>query len=69
MWNSFKDILVRKEDNNTLQDSKDRSKKQPINIRDDFWLVHSYLFSIKLIITTISELTTDFSVDLNLEFI
>ena len=27
---------------------------------------HSYLFSIKLIITTISELTTDFSVDLNL---
>ena len=39
MWNSFKDILVRKEDNNTLQDSKDRSKKQPINIRDDFWLV------------------------------
>ena len=58
VWNSFKDILVKKEDHNTLQvsvifrilnrfvifllcfqDSKDKSKKQPINIRDDFWLV------------------------------
>ena len=39
LWNSFKDILVKKEDLNTLQESKDKSRKQPINIRDDFWLV------------------------------
>lgn len=39
IWNSFKDILVKKEDLNTLQESKDKNKKQPINIRDDFWLV------------------------------
>ena len=39
LWNSFKDILVKKEDLNTLQESKEKNKKQPINIRDDFWLV------------------------------
>ena len=39
IWNSLKDILVKKEDLNTLQESKDKNKKQPINIRDDFWLV------------------------------
>ena len=39
IWNNFKDILLKKEDLNTLQESKDRNKKQPINIRDDFWLV------------------------------
>ena len=39
IWNSFKDILVKKEELNTFQESKDKSKRQPINIRDDFWLV------------------------------
>ena len=39
VWNNFKDILVKKEDLNTLQESKDKNRKQPINIRDDFWLV------------------------------
>ena len=39
IWNSFKDILSKKEELNTLQESKDKNKRQPINIRDDFWLV------------------------------
>jgi len=39
VWNSFKDILSKKEELNTLQEPKDKNKRQPINIRDDFWLV------------------------------
>jgi mediator of RNA polymerase II transcription subunit 12 len=39
IWNDFKSILVKKEDLNTLQETKDKSRRQPINTRDDFWLV------------------------------
>jgi len=39
IWNDFKSIQVKKEEFNTIQESKDKNKKQPINTRDDFWLV------------------------------
>jgi len=39
IWKSFQDILVKKEDVNTFAEVKDKNKRQPINIRDDFWLV------------------------------
>ena len=35
----FQDILAKKEELNTLTEGKDKNKKQPVNIRDDFWLV------------------------------
>ena len=37
--NDFKDILAKKEELNTLTEGKDKAKRQPVNIRDDFWLV------------------------------
>ena len=37
--NDFKDIMAKKEELNTLTEGKEKAKRQPVNIRDDFWLV------------------------------